>query len=201
MDAERLRAEEADLDKRIRGAEEDLAELRQKIRRLSEDTDRLPDLLAQQDRLQAQLEEARAAGKTLEYSIRLLEAAKQSLSTRYLSDMQESFNRYLRLLSDADDGKTPESFIDASFDVSLRAEGKTRGTECFSRGWQDAIRFCLRLSLVSALYREGEKPFLLLDDPFVNLDDRRLAAAQRLLGSLAQEYQILYFVCRSERRL
>ena len=71
--------------------------------------------------------------------------------------------------------------------------------ESFSRGWRDAVEFCTRLSLTDALYKDSEKPFLLLDDPFVNLDDERLPAARALLESLAADYQILYFVCHKDR--
>ena len=39
-----------------------------------------------------------------------------------------------------------------------------------------------------ALYAEGEKPPIILDDPFVNLDEQRLAAAKRLLVELAKKY-------------
>ena len=61
------------------------------------------------------------------------------------------------------------------------------------------MQFCTRLSLADALYKEGEKPFLLLDDPFVNLDDRRMEAARRLLDTLATQYQIVYMVCHADR--
>ena len=43
-------------------------------------------------------------------------------------------------------------------------------------------------------------PPIILDDPFVNLDERRLEAAKRLLVALAKKYQILYLVCHAERR-
>jgi uncharacterized protein YhaN len=39
-----------------------------------------------------------------------------------------------------------------------------------------------------------------LDDPFVNLDERRLKAAKRLLAVLSKKYQILYLICHAERR-
>ena len=46
---------------------------------------------------------------------------------------------------------------------------------------------------------EGEKPFLILDDPFVNLDDEKQAAGMQLLASVAQEYQVIYFTCHTSR--
>jgi uncharacterized protein YhaN len=39
-----------------------------------------------------------------------------------------------------------------------------------------------------------------LDDPFVNLDEKRLAAAQRLLKTLASKYQIPHMVCHKDRK-
>ena len=98
------------------------------------------------------------------------------------------------------DKDAPESVMDTSFKVKLRESGKTQHPESLSQGWRDAVQFCVRLSLADALYVEGEKPPIILDDPFVNLDERRLEAAKRLLVSLSQKYQILYLVCHAERR-
>ena len=49
------------------------------------------------------------------------------------------------------------------------------------------------------MFPSGEAPFLLLDDPFVNLDEEHLSAARALLDRLAKELQILYFVCHVGR--
>ena len=57
---------------------------------------------------------------------------------------------------------------------------------------------CMRFALVDALFT-GEKPFVILDDPFVNLDDRHTKEALALLRKLAEERQILYLVCNSSR--
>ena len=109
--------------------------------------------------------------------------------------MQSSLEQYLGALTEV----APETVMDASFEVHLREGGKTRPIESFSRGWRDMVEFCTRLSLSDALYRETEKPFLLLDDPFVNLDDDRMTAARALLDRLSEQYQILYLVCNTDR--
>ena len=64
---------------------------------------------------------------------------------------------------------------------------------------RDAIRFCVRLSLTEELAKESEVPFLLLDDPFVNLDEEHLEAARGLLQSLSEQYQIIHMVCHEGR--
>ncbi len=163
---------------------------------LSLDADRIADVGAQKMSLSEELAAARANSETVAQTMLFLAEAKTSLSTRYLGDMQKSFTRFLSVLTE---DVPPESVMDPSFEVSLRAGGKTHAIESFSRGWRDAVQFCVRLSLADALYAEGEKPFLLLDDPFVNLDDTRLRAARHLLEMLSQEYQIIYMVCHADR--
>ena len=172
-------------------------ELKSHIGRLSTDVERLPEIEATIRALEEELLQARANSTTIANTAQFLEEAKTGLSTRYLADMQNSFSSLLQTLMD---GNTPESVIDTSFKVKLREGGKTQHPESLSQGWRDAVQFCVRLSLAEALYGEGEKPPIILDDPFVNLDERRLEAAKRLLVSLSDKYQILYFVCHAERR-
>ena len=59
---------------------------------------------------------------------------------------------------------------------------------------------CMRFALVDALFT-GEQPFVILDDPFVNLDDRALPQVLRMLRKLGKRKQILYLTCHSSRSL
>lgn len=61
-----------------------------------------------------------------------------------------------------------------------------------SRGTVDLVYLSARLALVDVL-AEGKHPPLLLDDPFVTFDERRRAAAARLLRELSHTYQIFLF--------
>lgn len=193
---DRLSATERELQARAADLQRKHATLKSGIDRLSQDADRIPELETELSQLKLRIEEARANAATIQNTAKLLEEAKTALSTRYLDGMQQSFRHFLSVLTDAD---APESVMDTSFEVRLREGGQSRTMESFSRGWRDAVEFCVRLSLTAALYAEGEKPFLLLDDPFVNLDDDRLAAARQLLETLSEQYQILYLVCHKDR--
>ncbi len=53
------------------------------------------------------------------------------------------------------------------------------------------------MAFVDAMY-PGEKPFLIMDDPIVNLDDKKTEGSLRLLREIAREYQIIYFTCRED---
>ena len=70
----------------------------------------------------------------------------------------------------------------------------------FSVGYRDLIGICMRMALVDAMYEE-EKPFVLFDDPFANLDNVKLEGGLKLLGQIAREYQVLYFTCHESRKM
>lgn len=63
-----------------------------------------------------------------------------------------------------------------------------------SRATQDQFYISARFALVR-LVTEGKKPPLLLDDPFVNYDEKRLKRMMGLLQQLARDSQILLFTC------
>ena len=193
---EELNREERELRQRATELESDCAALRSRMEHFSSDVDRIPETEAELARLRVARDEAKANAATIAHTVKFLEESKTALSTRYLEGMQESFDGFLQ---DLTAHQAPEALMDTSFEIRMREAGQTRSMESFSRGWRDAVELCVRLSLTDALYREGELPFLLLDDPLVNLDDERLAAARSLLDRLAQKYQILYFVCHKDR--
>ena len=196
-DVDALTVRERTLQRELSELQSRQAELTSHIGRLATDAEHLPEVEATVRSLEEELLVSRANSTTIANTAQFLEDAKSGLSTRYLADMQNSFSAFLKTLMDKD---TPESVMDTSFKVKLRENGKTQHPESLSQGWRDAVQFCVRLSLADALYVEGEKPPIILDDPFVNLDERRLEAAKRLLASLSQKYQILYLVCHAERR-
>ncbi len=195
-DLDALSAREREMQKELDQMQSRQAELRSHIGRLATDAERLPEVEATVRALEEELSLARANSTTIANTAQFLEEAKSGLSTRYLADMQTSFSSLLQALMD---GAAPESVMDTSFKVKLREGGKTQHPESLSQGWRDAVQFCVRLSLAEALYAEGERPPIILDDPFVNLDERRLEAAKRLLAALSDKYQILYLVCHAER--
>lgn len=197
ISAEALAEQEKALQKRLGDLRDLYTRLCMEQERMASELDRIPDLESALKASEERLLTYTANFKTITSAQKMLAEAKEALSTRYLGGMQERFLHYLSELTGED---VPEAVIDSSFDVRARAYGQSRVMESFSRGNQDAIRFCVRLSLTEELSRDSEKPFLLLDDPFVNLDEEHLAAAHRLLESLADEYQIIHMICHEGRR-
>ncbi len=196
-DVDLLTSRERIMQKELAELQSHQMDLKSHIGRLSTDVERLPELEATVRALEEERILARANSTTIANTAQFLEEAKTGLSTRYLADMQTSFSALLKVLMGEN---APESVMDTSFKVKLRESGKTQHPESLSQGWRDAVQFCVRLSLAEALYADGEQPPIILDDPFVNLDERRLTAAKRLLAVLSGKYQILYLVCHAERR-
>jgi uncharacterized protein YhaN len=64
--------------------------------------------------------------------------------------------------------------------------------EHFSRGTVDAIYLALRIALAK-VRNDGRSLPLMLDDPFVHLDQKRLATALNLVDLAAADGQLILF--------
>jgi uncharacterized protein YhaN len=87
---------------------------------------------------------------------------------------------------------------DADFNITVTSQGLPRDPSLMSEGTRDLISLCRRMAMIDAMY-PGEKPFLVLDDPFSNLDDARVKGGLRFLHNASYEYQILYLTCHKSR--
>lgn len=131
--------------------------------------------------------------KTKDY----LEQAKISLTAKYTKPIKDGFDKYYRILA----GIAAENYqLDANMELSVVEQGMPRDIGFLSNGYQDLVGICMRMALVDAMYQE-EKPFIVFDDPFVNLDRDKLDGALRLLKEIAKEYQVVYFTCHESRRV
>ncbi len=125
----------------------------------------------------------------------LLNLAKDRLANRYVADVERGFTRYAKELLGENLGR---ALLDKNLCLFIDEQGAAREAASFSAGTLDALTLCMRLALVDALFTK-EQPFLLLDDPFVNLDDARTKRALELLQKISQQRQVVYLVCNSAR--
>ncbi len=129
-------------------------------------------------------------GKTKEY----LEKAKQNFSSKYMDDIKDSFEKYHNIISSSDE----KYELDANLNIKLKEKGSLHDLGCMSEGYKDLVGLCRRMAMIDAMY-DLEKPFLIFDDPFVNLDESRLGGAMKFLDNLSKDYQIVYFSCHQSR--
>ncbi|MCD8133475.1 MAG: AAA family ATPase [Clostridiales bacterium] len=125
-----------------------------------------------------------------------LSAAKETLTARYMEPLMHSFSRYYEILAGTSGTPAEKYRMDANTNLTVEEAGMQRETQYLSRGYQDLIGLCLRFSLVDAMYPD-EKPFLILDDPFVNLDAEKTAGGMRLLREVSESCQIIYVTGRT----
>ena len=130
----------------------------------------------------------------LEKTLELLKEAKDNLSSNYLNPMIASLNKYLKEI----DKEFSNINLDINLDPMFTESGELKEISYLSAGYQDLVSICIRLALVENIYK-NEKPLLILDDPFVNLDSEKLEKAKRLLNSISNDYQVLYMVCHDSR--
>jgi DNA repair exonuclease SbcCD ATPase subunit len=125
-----------------------------------------------------------------------LAAAKEKFSGAYMEPLMQAFRKYYQMMTGSED--VPYR-MDADYNLILVSDGASHTTSTLSDGCQDLVSICRRMAWIEAMYPE-EHPFILLDDPFVNLDEDKLRRAIRFLNCIAEEYQILYFTCHESRR-
>jgi len=133
--------------------------------------------------------------RELDLAAEYLSRAKDSLSKGYMPKLEGGFARYLSLLGEEESGRV---FLDTDLSVRLERGGEARRLEYFSAGFSDIVMLCMRLALIDALFEE-EKPFILMDDPFINLDDAHTEKALELVNTLGREYQVIYLTCSTSR--
>ena len=128
-------------------------------------------------------------------TVSFLEEARASFNSRYMNPFLRSFRRYYGMLT----GESAQDLqTDADFSITVLREGLPRDPSLMSEGTRDLISLCRRMAMIDAMY-PGEKPFLVLDDPFSNLDDERVKGGMRFLRDASLEYQILYLTCHESR--
>jgi DNA repair exonuclease SbcCD ATPase subunit len=139
---------------------------KQNLERLEEAADSLPEYTDEAERLRGELAVYEEKRNTAESAKEFLKRASYNLSSRYLRKMEQSFKENYEKASDS---AMPTPNIDAELGLSFRDGGAERGTEWYSEGIRSLINLCMRLALTDALF-ENEAPFLVLDDPFSELD-------------------------------
>ena len=146
------------------------------------------------ENLEKELDEINHKYNILDKTQKYLTKAKEQFSSHYLKGMTEGFEKYLKLIN----GETLDANIDVKLNVKVQEYGENKEIDYLSTGYKDLIGISMRFALVDALF-ENEKPFIILDDPFVNLDKEKIEKAKEIVDELSKKYQVIYFVCHTSR--
>ncbi|MDD6637283.1 MAG: hypothetical protein PUE81_00700 [Lachnospiraceae bacterium] len=184
-----------DVDQRIEDVRESIEQYNHQMEDLQEQLDLRDEKEQQLAICRNEQEQEGHQYEILTLTQNYLQSAKEQFSARYLGPIEQGFQKYYEMLTGDISG---DWMVNANIAVQVKEQGELRETKWLSAGYQDLLGICMRLALVDAMYPQ-EKPFLVLDDPYVNLDEEKVQCGNRLLTQISQEYQVIYFTCHKSR--
>ena len=159
----------------------------------------LENNINKEDYLTSQIEKMKSDYNDLNYKYTLIDKtiefllqAKDNVASRYVSTINSDFSKILHKFNIIEN----RFLIDNQWNVKEQTSIGTKDYEFSSQGLQDIISFCQRISLIYKIYKK-EKPFIILDDTFVNLDDNMMECAREVIYELSKSFQIIYICCNS----
>jgi DNA repair exonuclease SbcCD ATPase subunit len=193
-DQYRARLQEADAC--IERLENDVREATQRLETARNARVTAAELNERHNAVREQLTAAVRKRELLDRTLHWMQEAQDQLSVQYLIPMRARFLDYFRQMFDA---SANHLSIDPDLNIVWTQAGGERPISCFSDGTRSSAEVCVRLAMIDLLFRK-ERPVLILDDPFVYLDDDRLTRAMQVLSALGKDTQILYFTCHPSRQ-
>lgn len=150
------------------------------------------------------LDEIKGSIKDCEHKFDILSKLKEELiksqkrlDDKYVAPIMDRFDYYSKLLGDLLKVKIE---MGRKFDIVLNVDGKLKSDEHLSSGQRSICALCFRLALLDNIYG-GSLPFIVMDDPFVALDENNLKATIEMLKKLSKDKQIIYFSCHPSRTI
>ena len=143
------------------------------------------------------LKEYKQRHKLLKAAKELLESADGKLKDKYIKPIKDEFLSYAAILE-----KTlgERVVMTKNFEIRFERDGEERSEKHLSAGQRSICALCFRLALIKNMYK-GNMPFLILDDPFVALDEAHMEKVKGLLQALSKDVQMVYFTCHDSRSI
>ena len=153
------------------------------------------DLDKEKERLESIKKRAALVNKTIEF----LNTAKKNVEERYIAPIQKEFDKYFNNL-ETDFLKNIK--IDSNLNIYIKNNSGLNLTGSqLSNGQKTICAFCLRVALLNNIFKDSESPFIILDDPFVSLDENNLDGIKPIVKDISAYNQIIYFTCHESRKI
>jgi uncharacterized protein YhaN len=143
--------------------------------------------------VEAEVNSLENARQALELARDYISHAAQKLHHDFAPRLNEFLGRHLEKLTG---GRYVNAMVDPT-DFSVRLQGPAVPAPValtkLSLGTIEQVYLLLRAAVVEIFAESGESIPLLLDDPLVHADARRMANALQIIDVLAESHQIFYF--------
>lgn len=156
-------------------------------------------IMEQKELLADRLGQAKAYHRALLIAQDALDEAFSKMENIFAPQVNEKAGEYLSRLTG---GTYSTIHVDRSFSVDVASDGNYgfHPADYFSGGTVDQIYLALRLAIADLVQPKTDKMPLLLDDAFVQYDDKRAKAALVLLRELSADRQIVLFTCHGRMK-
>lgn len=128
-------------------------------------------------------------------AINYIREAERALGDKFVAPVAQSFGRYSEALKNAL-GRSVH--IDGNLRVAFEGGGQLRSDGHMSGGQRAVVALCFRLALADNIFG-SDSPFVILDDPFAELDEEHMSRAAALVRELARDRQVIYLYCNGSR--
>ncbi len=189
--------EEEITEEKIKSVSKIISALNLEISNDETEAERLEDLYAEKQQHTELLEKYKYDYDILTKTADFLKAADRRLKDRYIAPIKNKFVKYAGLLEKTLGEKVT---MTSNLEISYERNGEERSEKHLSAGQRSICAFCFRIALIDNMYAE-EKPFLILDDPFLNLDRKHMDKVKEMLKNLSTEMQLIYFTCHESRAI
>lgn len=180
----------AALNKQISGLKIEISDCETEV-------EKLDDLYAEKQQHNELLKKYKRDYDLLTLTADFLEVADKRLKDRYVAPIKNNFVSYAEILENALGERVT---MTPDFEIRYERNGIERSEKHLSAGQRSICAFCFRMALLDNMYTE-EKPFLILDDPFVNLDRKHMERVNGMLKKLSGKMQLIYFTCHESRAI
>jgi DNA repair exonuclease SbcCD ATPase subunit len=188
---ERLEVAVTDADRALGLARDTEAQAKARVEQNAVDAEEVASHAERAAAFAEQLELLQRRARVYELTLKALDAAERATlrtATRYLE------RRMVTDLERVTAGRYRRVQIDDQ-DLSLKVFAPERGdwvdVSSLSQGTLDTVYLAARIGLVR-LVTGDRRPPLVLDDPFVTLDDERANRALELLRDVSSDFQVIY---------
>lgn len=193
-DYDKLKKETSEIDSSLLELNNRLNTMNSNIERLNEKKALLGDLEEDLEKYKNQIDDINHKHRIIEMTLEELQKANTRLLNKYVKPISQRVDNYLSYFDYKE-----EYIIDSELNFNKNEKGIFKEMKYLSKGYQDIISFVMRISVIDSLY--NEEVFIILDDPFVNYDEKALESINKLIVDLSDRYQIIYLTCHKSRNI
>lgn len=193
---------EEEIDEQVSNKSHELIEVEKSIKDVENDINTrfmgkrtIPDIEEEIDGLEEQI-------KKYEIKLEATKLAQEKLQEAF-RDVRGNFGPLLneKVLDNfkrLTNNKYSDVMVSDSYEIKVKDNNSILSGELLSNGANDQLYISLRLAFISMLYKDGEVP-VVLDDAFVQYDDKRIA---HILDVLSENSfaQLIIFTCQKREK-